>query len=190
MVKYLCRYPSRNLGSSHWSFYWSHKRDGTRVLASIGHSSEWQFNWLSNKDAFKLTAIILNNLFFFSAVAGLEIRPSAKLNHNRTEGLPTYGKEGRRRGKHFFFAQRCNCRGESKRGRMPEWIQLYAPLIERWKWLPLEREVRLTRIGWPTMQRDNKDILHCIDINNIWSCLDIAFDFNRFCCYLSMFSLC
>ena len=60
---------------------------------------EWQFNWLSNKGAFKLTAIILNNLLF-SAKVGLEIRPTAKLNHDRTEGLSTDGKEGRRGGKH------------------------------------------------------------------------------------------
>ena len=36
-------------------------------------------------------------------MVGLEILPIAKLNHNRTEGLPTDGKEGRREGKHFFF---------------------------------------------------------------------------------------
>ena len=71
---------------------------------------------MSNKDAFKLTAIILNNLFF-SAMVGLEIRPIAKLNHNRTEGLSRDGKEGRREGK---IKMRCNSRGESKRERMRE----------------------------------------------------------------------
>ena len=68
-------------------------------VALIDDLSEWQFNWLSNKDAFKLTAIILNNLLF-SAMVGLEIRPIEKLNHDRTEGLSTDGKEGRRGGKH------------------------------------------------------------------------------------------
>ena len=34
---------------------------------------------------------------------GLEIRPIAKINHHRTENLPTDDKEGRRGGKHFFF---------------------------------------------------------------------------------------
>ena len=34
---------------------------------------------------------------------GLEIRPIAKINHHRTESLPSDGKEGRRGGKHFFF---------------------------------------------------------------------------------------
>ena len=69
------------------------------MLALIGDLSEWQFNWLSNKDAFKLTAIILNNLLF-SAMVGLEIRPIEKLNHDRTEGLSTDGKERRRGEKH------------------------------------------------------------------------------------------
>ena len=95
--KYLCRFSSRNLGSSQWSSHWSHNRDDTRVIALIGHLSEWQFNWRSNKDAFKLTAIILNNLLL-SAMVGLEIRPVAKLNHNRIEVLPKDGKEGRRGG--------------------------------------------------------------------------------------------
>ena len=68
------------------------------MLALLGNLPEWQFNWLSNKDAFKSTAIILN-IFLFSAMVGLEIRPIAKLNHNQTEGLSTDGKEGRREGK-------------------------------------------------------------------------------------------
>ena len=51
-------------------------------------------------------------------MVGLEIRPIAKLNHNRTEVLPTDGKGGRRG-------------GESKRERTRECMQLYAPLIER-----------------------------------------------------------
>ena len=51
-------------------------------------------------------------------MVGLEIRPIAKLNHNRTEVLSTDGKEGRRG-------------GENKRERTRECIQLYAPLIER-----------------------------------------------------------
>ena len=72
------RYTGRNLGSSYCCSHRSHNRDGTRVLALVGHFSEWQFHWLSNKDAFKLTAIILNNLFF-SAMAGTGIRPTAKL---------------------------------------------------------------------------------------------------------------
>ena len=55
----------------------------------------------------------------------LAIRPIAELNHNRIEGLPKDGKEGRRGGKHFFFlAPRCNRRGGSKRGRTRECIQL------------------------------------------------------------------
>ena len=37
------------------------------------------------------------------AMVGLAIRPIAELNHNRIEGLPKDGKEGRRGGKHFFF---------------------------------------------------------------------------------------
>ena len=65
-------------------------------------------------------------------MVGLEIRPIAKLKHNRTEGLPTDGKEGWT-AKKLFLAQRCNRRAESKRGRTRECIQLYAPLIERWK---------------------------------------------------------
>ena len=36
-------------------------------------------------------------------MVGLAIRPIAELNHNRIEGLPKDGKEGRRGGKHFFF---------------------------------------------------------------------------------------
>ena len=44
----------------------------------------------------------------------LEIRPIAKVNHNRTEGLLTDGKEGWR-AKKRFLAQRCNRRGETKR---------------------------------------------------------------------------
>ena len=63
-------------------------------------------------------------------MVGLEIRPIAKLNHNRTEGLATDDKEGWRAKKHFL-AQRCNRRGENKRGRTRECIQFYAPLIER-----------------------------------------------------------
>ena len=63
---------------------------------------------------------------------GLEIRPIAKINHHRTESLPTDGKEGRRGGKHFFFfSQRCNRRGEGQSDQKRECIQLYAPLIER-----------------------------------------------------------
>ena len=99
------------------------------MMDLIDHLSEWQFNCLSNKDAFKLTVVIPNNLLF-SAMVGLEIRPIAKLNDNRTEGLPTDGKEGWRAQKHFL-AQRCQRRGESKRGRTWKCIQLYAPLIER-----------------------------------------------------------
>ena len=67
----------------------------------IGHLSEWQFNCLSNKDAFKLTVVIPNNLLF-SAMVGLEIRSIAKLNHDRTEGLLTDGKEGWRGKNHFW----------------------------------------------------------------------------------------
>ena len=37
---------------------------------------------------------------------GLEIRPIAKINHHRTENLPTDGKEERRGGKLFFFFRR------------------------------------------------------------------------------------
>ena len=62
-------------------------------------------------------------------MVGLEIRPIAKLNHNRTEGLLTDGKEGWR-AKKRFLAQRCNRRGESKRERTRECVQFYAPLIE------------------------------------------------------------
>ena len=97
------------------------------MLALIGDLSEWQFNWLSNKDAFKLTAIILH-IFLFSAMVWLEIRPIAKLNHNRTEGLSRDGKEGRREGK---IKMRCNSRGKSKRERMRECMHLYSPLIQR-----------------------------------------------------------
>ena len=63
-------------------------------------------------------------------MVGLEILPIAKLNHNRTEGLPTDGKEGRREGKHFFFFFFVR-KYVSKRERTRECIQLYAPLIER-----------------------------------------------------------
>ena len=63
-------------------------------------------------------------------MVGLEIRPIAKLYFKRTEGLPTDGKEGRR-GEKYFFAPRCYHRGESKRERPRECLQLYAPLIER-----------------------------------------------------------
>ena len=35
-------------------------------------------------------------------MVGLEIRPIAKLNHNRTEGLLTDGKEGWRAKKRFW----------------------------------------------------------------------------------------
>ena len=63
-------------------------------------------------------------------MVGLEIRPIAKLYFKRTEGLPTDGKGGRR-GDKYFFAPRCNHRGESKRERTRECFQLYAPLIER-----------------------------------------------------------
>ena len=97
------------------------------MLALIGDLSQWQFNWLSNKDTFKLTAIILNNMLF-SAMVGLKIRPIAKLNHNRTEGLSRDGKEGRREGK---IKMRCNSRGKSKRERMWECMHLYCPLIQR-----------------------------------------------------------
>ena len=97
------------------------------MLALLGNLPEWQFNWLSNKDAFKLTAMILNNVLF-SAMVWLEIRPIAKLNHNRTEGLSRDCKEGRREGK---IKMRCNSRGKSKRERMRECMQLYSPLIER-----------------------------------------------------------
>ena len=58
----------------------------------------------------------------------LEIRPIAKLNHNRTERLSTDGKEGRREGK---IKMRCNSRGRSKREQMRECTQLYSPLIQR-----------------------------------------------------------
>ena len=88
------------------------------MMELISHLSEWQFNRLSNKDAFS------------SSMVGLEIRPIAKLNHNRTEGLLTDGKE-RWRAKKRFLAQRCNRRGESKRERTRECVQFYAPLIER-----------------------------------------------------------
>ena len=63
-------------------------------------------------------------------MVGLEIRPIAKLYFKRTEGLPTDGKGGRR-GDKYFFALCCNHRGESKRERPRECLQLYAPLIER-----------------------------------------------------------
>ena len=63
-------------------------------------------------------------------MVGLEIRPIAKVNHNRTEGLLTDGKEGWRTKKRFL-AQRCNRRGETKRERTWECVQFYAPLIER-----------------------------------------------------------
>ena len=69
------------------------------------------------------------NLLFL-AMVGLEIRPIAKLYYKRTEGLPADGKEGRR-GEKYFFALRCNHRGESKRERPWECLQLCAPLIER-----------------------------------------------------------
>ena len=74
--------------------------------------------------------MILNTLLF-SAMVGLKTRPIAKLNDNRIEGLPTDGKEERRGGKHFFGGERCKHRGESKRERTQECIQLYDPLIER-----------------------------------------------------------
>ena len=56
-------------------------------------------------------------------MVGLEIRPIAKLNYNHTQSIPTDGKEGRRGGKHFL-TQRCKHRGESKRERSRECIQL------------------------------------------------------------------
>ena len=72
------------------------------MLALIGHLSEWQFNWLSNKDALSNGDNAEHFVIFVNQV-GLETRPIAKLNNNRTEGLPTDGKEGRRGGKHFFL---------------------------------------------------------------------------------------
>ena len=111
--------------------------------ALIGHLSEWQFNWLSN----------------------------TKLYYKRTEGLPTDGKGGRK-GAKYVFAPRCNHLGKRKRGRTRECLQLYAPLIERWKWLPLEREVRLTRVRMSNYAaRQPQKIVwktyYSIDINNI-----------------------
>ena len=64
-------------------------------------------------------------------MVGLKTRPIAKLNDNRIEGLPTDGKKERRGGKHSFCGERCKRRGESKRERARECIQLYDPLIER-----------------------------------------------------------
>ena len=76
-----------------------------------------------------LVVVVIPNNLLFSAMVGLEIRPIAKLNRNRTEGLLTDGKEGWR-AKKRFLAQRCNRRGESKRERTRECVQFYAPLIE------------------------------------------------------------
>ena len=63
-------------------------------------------------------------------MVGLEIRPIAKLNHNRTEGFLTDGKEGWR-AKKRFLAQRCNRRGETKRERTRECVQNKYLLKER-----------------------------------------------------------
>ena len=63
-------------------------------------------------------------------MVGLETRPIAKLNYNRTEGLPTDGKEGRRVG----------------------WKQegANAGMYERLGWHESDDQLN--------MQRDNKDI--------------------------------
>ena len=58
----------------------------------------------------------------------LEIRPIAKLNHKRTEGLSRDDKEGRREEK---IKMRCNSLGKSQRERVRECMHLYSPLIQR-----------------------------------------------------------
>ena len=60
---------------------------------------------------------------------GQEIRPMAKLNCKRIEGLPTEGKErwgGGGGGRENFFTQRCNrSDGESRREQTRECMIFY-----------------------------------------------------------------
>ena len=78
------------------------------------------------------------------------------------EGLPTEGKEGwGGGGGENFSTQRCNrSDGESKREQTRECMLFYTNTpLGRWKWLALEREVRLTPVGLPTMQ-----VTLCLDV--------------------------